>query len=174
MSSSTRRRVERWSPAVTGDAAFDGLTEPPTPRYGRRKLLHTLSSTPLYPHFNVGCALTHNLQHVSSSPLRLQSSKPTLRWGYKGIQCWYYAEYFPPTVPHHHGIELVLVFLAVQVVKTFWLNESNRWLLLLIVFSRLVILRSEGCLNSTLLQHSWNPLIDVIVSLKLLPGGGGV
>ena len=47
-------------------------------------ILHRLSGTPLYPHFNVGYARTRHLQHVCSSPLRLQSPKPTLRRGYKG------------------------------------------------------------------------------------------
>ena len=47
-------------------------------------ILHRLSGTSMYPHFDVGYAQTHHLQHVCSSPLRLQSPKPTLRRGYKG------------------------------------------------------------------------------------------
>ena len=46
--------------------------------------MHRLLGPHLYPHFDVGCALTHHDQHVSSSPLRLQSPKPTLRRGCKG------------------------------------------------------------------------------------------
>ena len=34
-------------------------------------ILHRLLGSPVYPHFNVGYALTHHLQHVNSSSLRL-------------------------------------------------------------------------------------------------------
>ena len=44
----------------------------------------SLSSAPLYPHFDVGCASTHHLSHASSSPLRLLSPEQTLRRGYTG------------------------------------------------------------------------------------------
>ena len=41
--------------------------------------MHRLPSAPVYPHFNIGCALTCHPQDVSSSTLRLRSLKPTLR-----------------------------------------------------------------------------------------------
>ena len=47
-------------------------------------IMHRLLGSPLYSRFNVGYTLTHHLQHVSSSSLRFQSPKPTLRRGCKG------------------------------------------------------------------------------------------
>ena len=62
-------------------------------------VLHIWSDAPLYPHFNVGYALTHHLQHVSSSPLRLLKPRSQhLEGDTRGMQYWFDAEYFPPTV----------------------------------------------------------------------------
>ena len=49
-----------------------------------KPIMHRLSNAPLYPHFNVECALTQHVQHASSSPRRLQSPNPKLRRGCKG------------------------------------------------------------------------------------------
>ena len=85
------------------------------PTYTRRKVIqHRLSSAPLYPHFDVGCALTHHDQDVSSSPLRLQSPKPTLRQGCEGyamlILCRILAAYGTVNLrTKHYGFQRVLL-----------------------------------------------------------------
>ena len=47
--------------------------------------MHRLLGTPLYPHFNVGRAPTHHLQHVCSSPLLAVRSKANIETGIQGV-----------------------------------------------------------------------------------------
>ena len=60
-------------------------TIPKTPVYKTPVYKTPVEGIPVYPYFNVGCALAHHTQDVSASTLRLDSPKQTLRLGMQGV-----------------------------------------------------------------------------------------